>query len=87
MCLVLLAGGYVVVVDEGEHSGTATALVSSSIPNDVYGFCFTFFYSLSGDEEAQLRVKTRSKSGTPVLWSLSGDQGPDWLYGQVCIEK
>lgn len=76
-----------VVEDEGEHSGTATALVSSFIPYDVYGYCFTFFYSLSGDEEAQLRVKTRSESGTHVLWSLSGDQGSKWLYGQVCIGK
>lgn len=68
-----------------EHSGMVALLVSSFIPSDVYGYCFTFFYSLSGDEEAQLRVKTRSDSGTNILWSLTGDQGLEWLYGQVCI--
>lgn len=80
-------GGYIVVEDEGEHAGMVTSLVSSFISNDVYGYCFTFFYSLTGDAEAQLNIKTRSDSGTNVLWSLSGEQGPDWLQGQVCIRN
>lgn len=71
------------VEDTDEQSGMVTSLVSSFIPNDVYGYCFTFFYSLSGDEEAQLRVRTRRVTGNTTVWSLTGDQGSEWLYAQV----
>ncbi|XP_069167060.1 MAM and LDL-receptor class A domain-containing protein 1-like [Procambarus clarkii] len=79
------SGGYVMVEDSGEHANTATALVSSHIPNDVYGFCFSFFYSMSGDDEARLKISSRSDDGKNIIWSLTGQQGPDWLYGQVGI--
>ncbi|MPC58717.1 MAM and LDL-receptor class A domain-containing protein 1 [Portunus trituberculatus] len=78
-------GGYIVVEDTEEQNGMATSLVSSFIPNDVYGYCFTFFYSLSGDQEAQLRVRIRRDSGNTTVWSLTGDQGTEWLYAQMGI--
>ena len=40
---------------------------------------------MSGDEEAELRVNTRSDSGANTLWSLTGDQGSEWLHAQVSI--
>lgn len=72
-----------VVEDFGEHSGMATGLISTRIANDIYGYCFSFFYSMSGDEGARLNVSTRSDDRKDTLWSLAGDQGQDWLYGQV----
>ncbi|KAG7165102.1 MAM and LDL-receptor class A domain-containing protein 2-like 3 [Homarus americanus] len=79
------AGGYLILEDFDVHSGVVTDLVSSHIPNDVEGFCFSFFYSLSGDDGARLNVSSRTDDGTNTLWSLTGDQGPDWYYGQVGI--
>lgn len=69
--------------DTGEHSGMSTSLVSSLIPVDVYGFCFSFFFSSSGDPDAKLNVSMRTNQHKTLLWALSGDQGTDWTYGQV----
>lgn len=72
-----------IVEDSGEHLGMSTAFVSERIPVDVYGFCFSFYFSLSGDPDAKLNVSVRTDQGKDLLWALSGDQGQDWVYGQV----
>lgn len=70
--------------DFGEHPGMATSLVSSLIPIDVYGYCFSFFFSMTGDEEAEMNVYIRAVSLKTIVWTLKGDQGADWVFGQVC---
>ncbi|XP_071520606.1 MAM and LDL-receptor class A domain-containing protein 1-like [Panulirus ornatus] len=78
-------GGYMVVEDFGEQSGMVTKLVSSRMATDVNGHCFSFFFSVSGDNGSQLNVLTRTDNEKNLLWSLTGDQGPQWLFGQVGI--
>ncbi|XP_068217643.1 MAM and LDL-receptor class A domain-containing protein 1-like [Palaemon carinicauda] len=78
-------GGYVVMDVSGAAKGTITSLISETIDDDVYGFCFTFFFSMSIDEEASLTVSVRYNEKEDLLWRLPGSNTNEWTYGQVGI--
>ncbi|CAL4123026.1 unnamed protein product, partial [Meganyctiphanes norvegica] len=79
-------GGYIVIEDYDLHTGAISRLLSEMIDNDVEGFCFSFFFSMKGDQQAKLKISVQEDlNTTSLLWKLIGAHGPNWSYGQVAI--
>ncbi|CAL4227923.1 unnamed protein product, partial [Meganyctiphanes norvegica] len=77
------SGGYLVLEDYNVHTGEVAALISELIDYGVEGFCFQFWFSVHGDPQAKLKVSTQDSSKKSVLWKLTGDNDPEWTFGQV----
>ncbi|KAH3852928.1 hypothetical protein DPMN_095449 [Dreissena polymorpha] len=50
--------------------------------------CFQFWYHMKGSSIGQLNVYQKQDSHLPgnLVWSLSEQQGPDWLFAQVPLD-
>ena len=51
-----------------------------SVPLGVVGeICVEFYYSMYGEEIGALRLLTRNQGTDTQVWSLSGNQGQQWV--------
>ncbi|KAK7069137.1 hypothetical protein SK128_025176 [Halocaridina rubra] len=78
-------GGFAIMEIFDGQSGKIGSLVSEPIMDDIYGFCFTFFFYMYCDNAAALSVSIRNNGSETTLWALEGHFSPDWTYGKVGI--
>ena len=68
--------------------GDLARLKSPLITNQPLSGCLHFWYSMYGSGIGELRVLSTSAAdgSRRLLWRLVGEQGPDWLRGQVWVD-
>ena len=78
-------GHYVYIEANGHRQGAKARLIAPSYSGRS-STCFQFYYNMHGQQIGTLSVykKTARGLGSPI-WSLSGDQGTGWQFGQVSI--
>lgn len=78
-------GHYVYIEANGHRQGAKARLIAPSYSGRS-STCFQFYYNMHGQHIGTLSVykKTSRGLGTPI-WSLSGEQGTGWQFGQVSI--
>jgi len=57
-------------------------------PTSSQGNCIQFWYHMYGASIGTLNVILKNRAGNrteKVLWSLSGNQGNQWSYGQAPV--
>ena len=67
--------------------GDTAILRSKSLPATVKGKCFNFWYHLHGWHVNQKLEIFLSTDKTKAIWSRVGNQGTNWLHGQVTIKS
>uniref|UniRef100_K1QMS6 MAM domain-containing protein n=1 Tax=Magallana gigas TaxID=29159 RepID=K1QMS6_MAGGI len=79
------SGHYVYIEANGHRQGAKARLIAPSYSGRS-STCFQFYYNMHGQHIGTLSVykKTSRGLGTPI-WSLSGEQGTGWQFGQVSI--
>ncbi|XP_078334103.1 MAM and LDL-receptor class A domain-containing protein 1-like [Crassostrea virginica] len=80
-------GHYVYIEANGHRQGAKARLIAPSYSGRS-STCFQFYYNMHGQQIGTLSVykKTSRGLGSPI-WSLSGDQGTGWQFGQVSIRS
>ncbi|BFZ04222.1 hypothetical protein BsWGS_07261 [Bradybaena similaris] len=63
------------------QQGDKARLISTFIPPPQRSACFNFMYSMNGEDVGTLNLYVRNGQTDTPVWSLSGDQGTDWLPG------
>jgi len=66
---------------------TRTRLISPAVTSQG-PLCLTFFYYMYGQMIRQLNVYSQPLGQSrQLLWQRTGDQGANWLVGQVTINS
>lgn len=70
-------------------TGDIAWLVSEMFsPTSLRGRCIKFWYHMKGGSIGTLNVKLMTQNGTKYpVWSLTGQQGGNWRYGQAPIRS
>lgn len=82
----LTARGYYIYFEASYGSpGDKARLLSPSLLS--YGkYCVEFFYHMYGASMGSLRVNVETSSSKHLVWSIHGNQGRKWRFGQVEID-
>ncbi|XP_013393210.1 MAM and LDL-receptor class A domain-containing protein 2-like, partial [Lingula anatina] len=81
------AGRYVYIETSSPRKVNDSAnLISPTYPGLRGGkICLTFWYHMYGTHIGTLNVKLNTGSSSTTIWSLSGNQGNQWIINQVTI--
>ena len=79
----MLPGGYLEIEGAPEMSGKVAEIISEEISTDVYGYCFIFYFTMTGSPEADLNVTIVTRENSTTLWRMMGEYSKDWTYAQV----
>ncbi|XP_077864144.1 MAM and LDL-receptor class A domain-containing protein 1-like [Saccoglossus kowalevskii] len=83
--------GWYAYIDSFINIANMTAnLRSSTVPSNSDGRCVTFWYHMYGENVNTLALKYRSGILgllSDAIWSRTGTQGIDWMYGQVFLNE
>nr|XP_054757010.1 MAM and LDL-receptor class A domain-containing protein 2-like [Lytechinus pictus] len=84
--LTNINGYYMYAEADGHLLGEHASLLSVPMATGSQGMCVTWWYHMYGPDVNRLEVDAqRSGGGDEVLWSRSGDQGNEWMVGQVYV--
>nr|XP_054757008.1 MAM and LDL-receptor class A domain-containing protein 2-like [Lytechinus pictus] len=84
--LTNINGYYMYAEADGHLLGEHASLLSVPMATGSQGMCVTWWYHMYGPDVNRLEVYAqRSGGGDEVLWSRSGDQGNEWMVGQVYV--
>ncbi|XP_052220183.1 SCO-spondin-like isoform X8 [Dreissena polymorpha] len=83
------SGFYMFIETSAPRAQNESARLQSPLikPQKEITQCFQFWYHMKGSSIGQLNVY-QSKGGSlpgDLVWSLSGEQGPDWSMGRVPV--
>lgn len=77
---VIIIGKYIYIEASRRKKGDTALLESEMFDRRV---CLQFWYHMNGKDIGDLRMYARTNTSSDLLWSVSGNQGTDWLFGQV----
>ncbi|PFX21360.1 G-protein coupled receptor GRL101 [Stylophora pistillata] len=75
-------GRYIYLEASDYDTGDTAVLTSHAIAAGITA-CVQFWYHMKGKDVGSLNVLILRNDSTMIMWSLTGQQGPDWLFGQV----
>ena len=80
------AGSYIFIESSGKNTGDKARLLSGWIePNEV--ICVQFWYHMHGSDIGKLNIYLKTNQSETLVWSLSGDQGNRWRFGQTALNS
>ena len=54
-------------------------------PNEVV--CIQFWYHMHGSDIGNLSIYLKTNHSETVVWTLSGNQGDQWKFGQTALNS
>eukprot|EP00795_Rhopilema_esculentum_P012712 gene12712-3431_t len=85
------AAGYYMFIETSSPRkvGDVAYLMSEMfLPTSLRGRCIKFWYHMMGGNIGTLNVNLMTQNGTKIpVWSLTGQQGNNWMYGQAPIRS
>ena len=79
--LVLHPGFYIFIDASGKPAGATATLISDSMTGDK---CISWWFHMYGSSVEDLNIYKITGGTTRTLeWKRRGNQGTDWMYGQV----
>ena len=76
-------GYYIYIEASGQNKGSKAHLVSKQLDSASLGKCVTFWFHMYGPDIDRLNILKRVGSKDMMVWTRRGNQGTDWMYGQV----
>lgn len=85
----ILAGYYMYIETSSPRKPYDKARLESEEfqPTGSSGRCLKFWYHMYGSDIGTLNIWMSSNGTSGQIWSLSGDQGNKWLYGQAPVSS
>ncbi|XP_041365734.1 MAM and LDL-receptor class A domain-containing protein 1-like [Gigantopelta aegis] len=80
-------GHYMYTEVSGRNANDSARLISPKWSITSRGACFKFWYFMYGASINRLSVYARNAGRDIRLWTRVGDQGPDWKYAQIHLQK
>ena len=77
-----LIGRYIYLEASDYDTGDTAVLTSHAIAAGITA-CVQFWYHMKGKDVGSLNVLILRNDSRMIMWNLTGQQGPDWLFGQV----
>ena len=79
-------GYYVYMEASGQLLGQSAALLSVPMTTSSVGICMSWWYHMYGADIDRLNVYALRSGGSDNLeWVRTGNQGNDWMQGQVYV--
>lgn len=75
-------GRYIYLEASDYGAGDAAVLTSYAIGAGI-ATCVQFWYHMKGKDVGSLNVVILKNDSRIIVWSQTGQQGADWLFGQV----
>ncbi|WAR19637.1 MLRP2-like protein [Mya arenaria] len=89
--LYCIVGSYIYIETSAPRIKNDTAWLVSPVVRDRLNYtqCLRFWYNMNGASIGTLNVYLQAVDGTDIpgkrIWSLAGNQGPDWQFAQVTV--
>ena len=81
-----VTGSYIYIEASPQIPGDAARLFSDWMePNEVV--CIQFWYHMHGSDIGNLSIYLKTKQSETVVWTLSGNQGDQWKFGQTALNS
>lgn len=80
--IYFFTGRYIYLEASDYGAGDAAVLTSYAIGAGI-ATCVQFWYHMKGKDVGSLNVVILKNDSRIIVWSQTGQQGADWLFGQV----
>ncbi|XP_072182120.1 MAM and LDL-receptor class A domain-containing protein 1-like [Diadema setosum] len=77
------SGNYIYMRSDQGSDGDTAILLSTPLSAGSVGICTVFWYHMYGADVNRLNVHRNDDPSGALEWTRSGNQGPDWMQGQV----
>ncbi len=87
---VCLISGYYIYIETSNTNRGDKACFSMNVDTTVDDLCLSFYYHMYGNQIGSLEVYTQTSAGVKhntSLFKLSGEQGNEWYFAQVNVDK
>ena len=79
-------GSYIYIEASPQMPGDAARLLSDWIePNEEV--CIQFWYHMYGSDIGNLSIYLKTNQSEKVVWTLLGNQGDQWRFGQTALNS
>ncbi|XP_022797454.1 MAM and LDL-receptor class A domain-containing protein 1-like [Stylophora pistillata] len=75
--------GKYIYLEASDYDPGDTAVLTSNVVASGIASCVQFWYHMKGKDVGSLNVLILKNDSRMIVWSQTGQQGPDWLFGQV----
>ena len=82
----IFSGSYIYIEASGRNFGDKARLLSDWMEPDET-VCFQFWYHMYGSNIGNLSIYLKTNQSEKLVWSLSGDQGNRWRFGQTALNS
>ena len=80
------SGSYIFIEASQKNTGDKARLLSDEIePSETV--CIQFWYHMYGSDIGNLSIYLKTNQSETLVWSLSGDQGNRWRFGQTALNS
>lgn len=83
--MFLVSGHYIYVEASNRSPNQRTSIISPALSLPYPDNCLKFWYSMYGSTMGELHIYRLNRGTRQLLWRKSGNQGLQWLMGEVSI--